>query len=133
VRTFILHSDTQARALAVYLKANRTACAAAGEPLEVIVCKHREKRRDVQNRLYWAVLREIANQAMIGGKRYGDDVWHEQFKRSLIGIIDLPNGDTMGESTTKLSVSEFADYVTKVQAYAVGELGVIFSEVHHVR
>ena len=129
MRTFVLHSDTQARALAAYLRSNRAACAAAGEPLEVIVCKHREKRRSVQNRLYWAVMREISDQAMLGGKRFSDECWHEHFKRLFIGIVELPGGATMGESTTKLSVSEFADYVSKAQAFAVGELGVIFSEV----
>lgn len=129
MRTFILHGDTQANALFAYLKANRAACAAAGEPLEVMVCKHKEKRRSVQNRLYWAILREISEQAMLGGKRFADEVWHEHFKRGLLGVIDLPNGGTMGESTTRLSVTEFAEYVSNVQAYAVGELGVIFSEV----
>ena len=29
MRTFVLHSDTQARALAAYLRSNRAACAAA--------------------------------------------------------------------------------------------------------
>lgn len=130
MRTFVLHGDTQAAALFAFLKANRAACAAAGEPLEVIVCKHKEKRRNVQNRLYWAVLREVADQAMLGGKRYSDECWHEHFKRTVIGVVDLPGGRQMGESTAKLSVSEFADYVSKVQAFAVSELGVIFQEVN---
>lgn len=126
MRTFILHGDSQAAALEAFLRANRAACAADGEPLEVIVCKHKEKRRNVQNRLYWALLRQVANQAMVDGKRYSDEVWHEQFKRVLIGLVDLPGGAKAGESTTKLNVSEFAEYVTKVTAYAATELGVIF-------
>ena len=126
MRTFILHGDTQAKALASYLKANRAACAASGEPLEVMVCKHKEKRRSVQNRLYWAILRDISEQAMLGGKRFSDEAWHEHFKRVLIGLVDLPGGAKAGESTTKLNVSEFAEYVTKVTAYAATELGVIF-------
>ncbi len=128
MRTFILHGDTQAKALASYLKANRAACAASGEPLEVMVCKHKEKRRSVQNRLYWAILRDISEQAMLGGKRFSDEAWHEHFKRIFVGSIDLPDGRQMGESTAKLSVSEFADYVSKIQAFAVAELGVIFEE-----
>lgn len=128
MRAFVLHGDSQAAALAAYLKANRAACAAAGEPLEVIVCKHKEKRRTLQNRLYWAVLREIAEQAMLGGKQFSDECWHEHFKRQFVGVVDLPDGRTMGESTTKLSVSDFADYVSRVQAFAVIDLGVIFQE-----
>lgn len=128
MRTFILHGDTQANALFAYLKANRAACAAAGGPLEVIVCKHKEKRRTVQNRLYWAILREISGQAMLGGRSFSDDCWHEHFKRLFIGAVDLPDGRQMGESTARLSVTDFAEYVTKIQAYAVGDLGVIFRE-----
>lgn len=63
---------------------------------------------------------------MVDGRRYSDEVWHEQFKRVLIGLVDLPGGAKAGESTTKLNVSEFAEYVTKVTAYAATELGVIF-------
>jgi hypothetical protein len=128
MRTFILHGDTQAKALEAYLKANRAACAAAGKPLEVIVCKHKEKRRSVQNRLYWAILRDISEQAMLGGRQFSDECWHEHFKRLFVGVVDLPDGRQMGESTTRLSVTEFAEYVSNVQAFAVGELGVIFSD-----
>jgi len=46
----------------------------------------------------------------------------------LLGLVDLPGGAKAGESTTKLNVSEFAEYVTKVTAYAATELGVIFEE-----
>lgn len=46
----------------------------------------------------------------------------------LVGVVDLPDGRHMGGSTAKLSISEFADYVSKAQAFAVLELGVIFSE-----
>ena len=45
---------------------------------------------------------------------------------ALLGLVDLPGGQKAGESTTKLNVSEFAEYVTKVTAYAATELGVIF-------
>jgi hypothetical protein len=63
---------------------------------------------------------------MVDGKRFSDEVWHEQFKRVFLGLVDLPGGAKAGESTTKLNVSEFAEYVTKVTAYAATELGVIF-------
>ena len=64
---------------------------------------------------------------MLGGKYYGDEMWHEFFKGYFLGYVDLPDGRKMGESTTKLNVTQFAEYVTKVEVYAV-ELGVIFSE-----
>lgn len=124
-RTFVLHSDTQAAALASYLRLNREAMEQAGTPLEVTVSQHKTKRHNQQNRLYWSVLRQIAEQAMVGGRQYSDECWHEWFKGHFLGFVDLPGGRKVGESTTKLSVSEFADYVNKVQAYAISELGVI--------
>lgn len=63
---------------------------------------------------------------MVSGKQYSDECWHEYLKGQFLGFVDLPDGRKIGESTTKLSVSEFADYVNKVTAYAASELGVIF-------
>lgn len=125
-RPFILVGESQAQALHAYLKMNWRTLAAQGRPLAVTVALHKEKRHAQQNRLYWAILREISEQAMVGGKRYTDEMWHEFAKGHFLGMVDLPDGRKIGESTTKLSVGEFADYVTKVQAYAVAELGVIF-------
>ena len=42
--------------------------------------------------------------------------------------MDLPNGRKIGESTTKLNVTDFASYVNNVEAYAVTELGVILEQ-----
>jgi len=126
MRQFVLREESQCRALYAYLRHNWPAMAAQGKPLAVTVAEHKDKRHAQQNRLYWALLRQVANQAMVDGKRYSDEVWHEQFKRLLIGLVDLPGGQKAGESTTKLNVSEFAEYVNKVTAYAATELGVIF-------
>lgn len=128
MRQFVLREESQARALYAYLRHNWPAMAAQGKPLAVTVAEHKDTRHTQQNRLYWALLRQVANQAMVDGKRYSDEVWHEQFKRTLIGLVDLPGGAKAGESTTKLSVSEFAEYVNKVTAYAATELGVIFED-----
>jgi len=130
MRQFVLREESQCRALYAYLKNNWPACAESGKPLAVTVAEHKDKRHAQQNRLYWAFLRQISEQSMIGGKRYSDECWHEWFKGNFLGLVDLPGGRKIGETTTKLSVSEFADYVTKVTAYAVSELGVIFEETN---
>lgn len=127
MRQFILREESQCRALYAFLKNNWPACAESGKPLAVTVAEHKDKRHAQQNRLYWALLRQISEQAMIGGKRFSDECWHEYYKRTFLGLVDLPNGQQAGESTTKLSVSEFADYVNKVTAHAASDLGVIFS------
>ena len=46
------------------------------------------------------------------------------FKARLIGLEEVPDGRSVGISTTTLSVSDFAEYMTKVEAYAVEELGI---------
>lgn len=126
MRQFVLREKSQCRALCAYLRHNWPAMAAQGKPLAVTVAEYKDKRHAQQNRLYWALLKQVSEQAMVDGRRYSDEVWHEQFKRVLIGLVDLPGGQMAGESTTKLNVSEFAEYITKVTAYAATELGVIF-------
>ena len=130
MRQFILREESNAKALYAYLKANWRSMAAQDKPLAVNVSQHKDKRHNQQNRLYWSYLKQIATQAMIDGKQYSDECWHEHFKGEFLGYVDLPNGRKMAESTTKLNVTDFAKYVTKVEAYAVSELGVIFEENH---
>ena len=124
---FILRTDTNAKALYAFLKNNWRTLAAQDKPLLVVVEEYKAKRHSQQNRLYWSYLKQISAQAMLSGKYYSDEVWHEFFKGHFLGYVDLPDGRKMGESTTKLNVTQFAEYVNKVEVYAV-ELGVIFSE-----
>lgn len=123
-RLFVLRDDANLKALGIFLKANWRALADQGKPLAVAVAEHKGKRNSQQNRLMWAILNQVADEAWIDGKQYSADAWHEFFKRRLIGSEEAPNGGTVGLSTTTLSVHEFADYVSKIQAYAANELGV---------
>jgi hypothetical protein len=89
------------------------------------------KRTTKQNKRYWGrgVLAQIAEQAAPGGKLYPAKIWHEQFKRQFIGVIELPNGDVVGKSSTELTTAEFCDFCTQVEAYAATELGVFFTDL----
>jgi hypothetical protein len=89
------------------------------------------KRTSAQNRRYWGdgVLAQIAAQAAPSGRLYSAEAWHEQFKRQFIGVIELPNGQVIGESSAKLSTAEFSEFCTQVEAYAATELGVTFYEL----
>lgn len=100
-----------------------------GKRLELVV--KREKRSSPQNRRYWGrgVLAQIAEQAAVNGKLYPAEVWHEQFKRQFIGVIELPNGDVVGKSSTELDKGEFSDFCTQVEAFAATELGVRFVDL----
>lgn len=98
----------------------------------VLVVKER-RRTSPQNRRYWGkgVLAQITEQAVVNGKQYDADTWHEMFKRMFIGVKELPNGEIVGMSSKELSTTEFSDFCAKVEAYAATELGVTFYDLQH--
>lgn len=98
----------------------------------VLVVKERQ-RTNTQNRRYWGkgVLAQIAEQAVVNGKQYDAETWHELFKRMFIGVKELPNGEIVGMSSKELSTVEFSDFCSKVEAYAATELGVTFYDLQH--
>ena len=89
------------------------------------------KRTKPQNRRYWGngLLAQIAQQAAPGGKLYSSEVWHEQFKRQFIGVIELPNGGIQGMSSKELNTAQFCEFSDKVEAYACTDLGVTFYDL----
>lgn len=91
----------------------------------------KRKRTAKQNRRYWGsgVLAQIADQACVNGKLYSAEVWHEQFKRQFIGVIELPSGEVIGQSSTELTTAEFCEFCDKVEAYSATELGVTFYDL----
>ena len=92
----------------------------------------RRKRTSKQNRRYWGngVLKQIAEQAAPGGKLYSAEIWHEQFKRMFIGVIELPDGTFQGMSSTELDTAQFCEFSDKVEAFACTELSVVFYELN---
>jgi hypothetical protein len=127
-QTFVLRQESNAQALWAFLKANWRAMADAGKPLALHVTEAKSKRSDAQNRLLHATLTEIANNAWVKGKQYDMETWKEFFRQKFIGTeeYELPDGRRAqrGISTTKLSVSECADFITHIQMYAADELGL---------
>ena len=89
------------------------------------------KRSKPQNSRYWGkgVLSQIAEQATVGGKLFSTESWHEMFKRKFIGVTELPNGEVIGMSSTKLTTKEFSEFCEAVEAFAVTDLNVIFYEL----
>lgn len=91
----------------------------------------RMTRTTAQNRRYWGrgVLSQIAEQAVVGGKQFSTEVWHEQFKRQFIGVEELPDGSVRGKSSAKLTTAQFSEFCAQVEAYAATELGVTFYDL----
>lgn len=95
-----------------------------------LICKL-QKRTPKQNRRYWGngILAQIAAQAVVNGRMFSAETWHEQFKRQFIGVIELPNGQVIGMLSKDLSTAEFCEFSDKVEAYAVTDLGVCFVDL----
>ena len=91
----------------------------------------KRKRTQPQNRRYWGkgVLAQIAEQATVNGKLYPAEIWHELAKRKFIGVIELPNGEVVGKSSTGLTTTEFSEFCSQVEAWAASELGVTFYDL----
>ena len=91
----------------------------------------RRKRTKAQNRRYWGngVLKQIAEQATVNGRLYSAETWHEQFKRQFIGVVELPNGEVIGKSSTGLTTAEFCEFSDQVEAFAASNLGVTFYDL----
>nr|WP_225608692.1 recombination protein NinB [Comamonas sp. CMM01] len=91
----------------------------------------RRKRSRAQNRRYWGqgVLAQIAQQAVVNGRQYDAQTWHELLKRRFIGVVELPDGAVVGASSRRLSPAEFAAFCARVEAYAASELGVTFYDL----
>lgn len=91
----------------------------------------KRKRTVPQNRRYWGrgVLAQVAEQAVVNGRLFPAEVWHEQFKRQFIGVIELPNGEVIGKSSTDLDTAAFSEFCDQVEAYAATTLGVTFYDL----
>lgn len=89
------------------------------------------KRSNEQNRRYWAILNELAEQCDVRGQKFQADTWHEYFKSRFIGNEDiaLPNGKTFTRpvSTTTLDKAGFTEYMTQVEAWSA-QHGVLLGE-----
>lgn len=102
-----------------------------GQRWLVVIQKEKAKRSVEQNRRMWACLNEIACQVRVDGITHKPDTWHEFYKVRFLPcetawicgqLVSVP------ESTTGLSVRDFAQYMTQIEAHATQELGVRFTE-----
>lgn len=137
-RTVRLTGEQQrANAVAIIVGAPLDSC----KPLEFIVREQVKARKPDQNALMWVgPLKDISEQAVIDGKRFSPEAWHEWFKREFLpeaydhdlckeGYVKWtfqPDGErVLIGSTTQLTVKGFAQYMEQVYAFG-GNLGVRF-------
>lgn len=116
------------------------------EPLMVVtIAPYKKKRSNGQNSLQWvALLGDFSMQAIIDGRQFAANVWHEHLKEQFLpesyeeGITlkgymkwqEMPSGNLkMVGSTTKLTTKGFSEYMDRCYAYGGGELGIRFTAV----
>ncbi|KKK97618.1 hypothetical protein LCGC14_2650970 [marine sediment metagenome] len=86
------------------------------KPYEVIIRPYRKQRSKDQNARYWGILSQIANET-----GHTTSELHEIFKADLLPrkLIAFKGIDReVNTSTVELSTQEFADYCTRVEAFA---------------
>ena len=94
-------------------------------------CGRKHSRSTEQNKYYWSVLNEIADQLKPNGHAYSAESFHLYFKQRFLGQDDirLPNGKIFSQpkSTVDLDTTEMTEYITKVEEFAT-RYGVRFDE-----
>jgi hypothetical protein len=127
-KTIVLRGDVQAQSLWAFLKQNWKAMADAGKPLAVSISEAKSKRSTDQNRRYWSLITEIADQAWVDGKQFSKDAWHELLARKfgVCNEITLPDGEIVlvRESTGAMDVQTFSAFMTRIEVFATQELGL---------
>jgi hypothetical protein len=134
----VVRDQAEARRAAMGAYALCKSLTADGKLAIITAAECADARSIQQNAFYWGiVLRDIAQQAMIEGRRYIADAWHEHFKRTFLGyqfkrvvIAGRKRKAVIQElrSTTKLSVKKMSMFLEQVIAFAVTDLGVRFTE-----
>ncbi len=137
LRTFVLRSADDWRALAELVRELGPTQASKGAPLLVHVAVKRAQRRLDQNARMWAdVLEQIAAQAVSNGRRYSAESWHEEMKKRHLpdmaasGVekwrYAADGGRDLAMSTGDLNDEEFDQYLMAIQADAADRHGVTF-------
>lgn len=110
----------------------------AGRRLAVTIRELEDERTLQQLKFYWGpMLKDISEQATIAGTKYSKDAWHELGKRQFlprrttktkVAGRSRPVITTTLGSTKGLSVRKMSKYLEEFMAWAVTDLGVVFTE-----
>jgi hypothetical protein len=125
---FTLRNKEAAAAAWNFIRENAAEQARIGQPLVVSVDAYQAKRSGEQNRRLWALMTDIAEQAVIDGARFSKEAWFEHFKSEYAPKQEGPRG-LVAVSTTQMTKQQFADFMTRIEVAAVQTLGVEFLEV----
>jgi len=98
-------------------------------PLQITI--QEDTRSLAQNRMLWACLHDISQQVVWYGRKMDSDSWKNVFSAALKQQETVPgiNGGfvVLGQSTSKMRVSEMRDLITIIHAFGA-EQNVRFSD-----
>lgn len=107
------------------------------DAISVTIQPQEDARSIQQNRFYWGVvLKEISEQATIGGMGATPDGWHLYFRKKHLGYSFTKTKEPGKKrpsirkeliSTRSLSVRKMSEYLEQIIAEAVTDFGVRFS------
>lgn len=86
------------------------------EKMELIVRPFKSTRSQAQNRLYWKWMKFLADET-----GHDKDEMHEFFKHKFLGAeykTIFGHETIVANSSAKLKVAEFADYLTRIEVFA---------------
>jgi hypothetical protein len=108
-----------------------------GKPVRIVAGEYDRDRSLEQNRFYWGPLLGAISDQVRTPDKWTAEAWHQLFRRQFLGF-KIEKQVVAGKkkpviirrlrSTRDLTVKQFAEYVEKITAYAVTELGVVFPE-----
>lgn len=122
--SFILLNDTQRKKAMIAVKSAP----------DGYICTIKEATRSLeQNAKMWPLLHEISEQVDWYGEKLTVEDWKDIFTASLRKSKVVPNLDStgfviIGQSTSRLTKSEFSDLIELIMAFGA-EKGVQFAEV----
>lgn len=132
-REFTLDTPAAGVVLVNFLKSNCAAFAEKGTPLRVIVTEEEMDRLDEQIAYYFGpLMRQVTEQAWVGGRQYSKEVWHEYFAKLFLPATEivLPDGEIVTKRGSiargRISLKRMTQFIKEVEAHAATELGVEF-------
>ena len=84
-----------------------------GQKVDIIIRKHRNQRTDSQNSYYWGVVVYMLSNEL----GYTKDEVHEAMKEKFASQKD-EHGLTIIQSTAKMSIERFAEYIEDIKRWA---------------
>lgn len=118
---FVVRDSSEREAIADYLRSLPN-----GKPYDVSIKLHREKRSNPQNAWYWTIVGIVARET-----QNDKEAIHKFFAKKFIGYdVKEIGGEKVAivRSTTALNTEEFSTFLSQVESFCAGELGIVLPD-----